>query len=63
MVYIVSINPKGFSEYAQESVHNTYKDALLYLDEFDKCHGTECEYRLYEAINEYTNKRHLLLER
>lgn len=63
MVYIVETNPKGFKEYSQTSVFDTYKDALAYVDEFDACHGSECEYRIYEAINEYTIKRHLLIER
>ncbi len=62
MVYIVEVNPKGFKEYSQTSVFDTYKQALKHVDDFCECHGNECEYRIYEAVNEYTSNRKLLLE-
>ena len=63
MVYIVVTNPNGFEDFSQEQVFDTYAGALKYVDDFSACHGNELEYRIYEAINEYTSKRKLLLER
>lgn len=60
MVYIVVVNPKGFREFSQEQVFDSYADAKEYFNQFAWCHGGECEYRLFWADNEYTNKRNLI---
>lgn len=64
MVYIVETNPTGFNDFSQEcGVFDTYDEAYKCLCEWEACHANELEYRLYEATNEWTSKRKLLLSR
>ena len=64
MVYIVEINPIGFPELTQTcGIFNTYEEAYACLSEWEACHANECEYRIYETLNEFTSKRKILLER
>lgn len=60
MVYIVVVNPIGFREYSQEKVFDSYEEAKEYFNQFAWCHGSECEYRLLRADNEFTAKRSLI---
>lgn len=62
MVYIVETNTWGLRDFTQEEVFNTYEEAYEYLQDFMSCHANELEYRLYEARDEWTAKRKLLLE-
>ncbi len=60
MVYIVCINPKGFEDLVDESVFDTLKEADEFMEQHANCNDCECDYCLYEAINEYTAKRRLI---
>ena len=60
MTYIVRYNPMGFPEMATENVFDNYEDAKEFALAHARCNGNECEYKIYEARNEFDAKRKLL---
>lgn len=62
MVYIVDINPAGFDDMHTENIFGAYEDAKNFALEHANCNGPDCEYHIYEAMNEFTAKRKLLEE-
>lgn len=62
MVYIVIEYPTGFKDYATEKIFNNKIKAQQYCNDLIKCNSDEIKVNLYEAINEYTNKRKLIKE-
>ena len=60
MVYIVVIATPGIKDSDTEYIYNNKIKAFTVAKQYVSCHGCELDIKVYDAINEYTNKRHLL---
>ena len=60
MVYIVIEYPAGHPDFATEIIFNNKIKAYQYCSEVVRCQGSDIDIELYEADNEYTNKRYLI---
>lgn len=63
MIYIIELSNPGIepdSLTASYLYYDSIDDAIDMGEQYKSCHGTDIVVKIYEALNEYTNKRKLI---